>query len=46
LGEAVEWIEEARRFWGERLDALAQFLEQPDAGTSNKGARPKRKPRK
>jgi DNA-binding transcriptional ArsR family regulator len=46
LGEAVEWIEEARRFWGERLDALAQFLEQPDADTSNKGARPKRKPRK
>jgi DNA-binding transcriptional ArsR family regulator len=30
LGEAVEWIEEARRFWGRNLDALAEFLEQPD----------------
>lgn len=41
LGDAAEWIEEARRFWGKNLDALAQFLEQPDDGTGNK-----RKPRK
>jgi len=33
LGDAVEWIEEARRFWDDRLDALAQFLEQPDEST-------------
>lgn len=41
LGEAVAWIEEARRFWGERLDALAQFLEQPDEELGSK-----RKPKK
>lgn len=41
LGDAAEWIEEARRFWGDRLDALAQFLEQPNEDTINK-----RKPRK
>jgi len=29
LGEAAEWIAQARRFWGEQLDALTQFLEQP-----------------
>ena len=35
LGEAAEWIEEARRFWGDRLDALAQFLEQTNDDTGN-----------
>ena len=29
LGDAVEWIEEARQFWGSQLDALAEFLEEP-----------------
>ncbi|MCZ6452911.1 MAG: metalloregulator ArsR/SmtB family transcription factor [Alphaproteobacteria bacterium] len=36
LGDAVEWIEEARRFWGDRLDALAELLEQPEAETAIK----------
>ena len=31
LTEAAEWIEEARQFWGNRLDALAEYLEQPDS---------------
>ncbi|MDH3739727.1 MAG: metalloregulator ArsR/SmtB family transcription factor [Alphaproteobacteria bacterium] len=35
LGDAADWIEEARRFWGDRLDALAEFLEQPDPKTDN-----------
>lgn len=35
LGEAAAWIEEARRFWGERLDSLAQFLEQTNAAAAN-----------
>ncbi len=35
LGDAVEWIEEARRFWDDRLDALAEFLELPDKDTDN-----------
>ena len=33
LSEAAQWIEEARRFWDERLDALAQFLEQTNEDT-------------
>ena len=36
LGDATEWIEEARRFWENRLDALAQFLEQPAMDPGNK----------
>jgi DNA-binding transcriptional ArsR family regulator len=35
LGDAAEWLEEARRFWDDRLDALAQFLEQPSENTGN-----------
>ncbi len=35
LGEAAEWIEEARRFWDDRLDALAQFLDQANADPGN-----------
>ncbi len=41
LGEAAEWIEAARRFWGGQLDALAQCLDQPE-----QKARRKRKPKK
>ena len=44
LGDAVEWIEEARRFWSDRLDELALFLEQSDDGNSN--SRKERKPKK
>ena len=36
LGDAVEWIEEARLFWDVRLDALALFLEQPNQDADNK----------
>ena len=36
LEEAVDWIEEARRFWDDRLDALAQFLEQPNQASGTK----------
>ena len=36
LNDAVEWIEEARRFWDDRLDALAEYLEQPNEDTSTK----------
>ena len=36
LADAVKWIEEARRFWGDQLDALAEFLEQPDKKLATK----------
>ena len=36
LGDAVEWIEEARRFWSDRFDALEEFLKQPPEDTSNR----------
>ena len=41
LSDAVEWIEEARRFWDDRLDALAQFLEQSEDDTEY-GKEPKK----
>jgi DNA-binding transcriptional ArsR family regulator len=41
LGDAVEWIEEARRFWGGRLDALAEYLEEP-ADDPSKPKEPKK----
>lgn len=31
LRDAGEWIDYHRRFWEERLDALADYLEGPDA---------------
>lgn len=36
LGDAAAWIEEARKFWSNRLDGLAEFLEQPADDTSHR----------
>ncbi len=36
LSDAAQWIEEARQFWDDRLDALAQFLSQPAEGSGKK----------
>lgn len=36
LGDAVQWIEEARQFWGARLDALSEFLAKNPEDTGSK----------
>jgi len=34
INEAVQWIEQHRRFWSRQLDALADYLEQPGPSQS------------
>jgi len=31
INEAAQWIEHHRQFWNHQLDALTQFLEQPES---------------
>jgi hypothetical protein len=31
MRDAAEWLGRYRAFWGGRLDALARYLERPDA---------------
>ena len=39
LGDANRWLEHYREFWDTRLDALENFLAQPEERTPNKGRR-------
>ena len=36
MKEASAWIERHRRLWAEQLDALAEFVEQTDLGSSTR----------
>ena len=45
MKEAVEWLEQYRRFWEQSLDRLAEYLaelqvKEPDDGAPQRQARP------
>lgn len=43
LREATRWLEHYREFWDTRLDALENFLVQPEERSPGKGRRPGRR---
>jgi len=44
LADAVQWLEQHRTFWEDRLDALAKFLDQSRKEQSSWQRRPRRPP--
>jgi DNA-binding transcriptional ArsR family regulator len=46
LREANRWLEHYREFWNTRLDALEDFLVQPEDRPTSKGRRPGRRSRR
>jgi DNA-binding transcriptional ArsR family regulator len=43
LREATRWLDHYREFWDTRLDALENFLVQPEERSTGKGRRPGRR---
>ena len=45
MQEAIDWLEETSRFWQQRLDSLARFVEDEDSASTGR-AKQKRTPRR